>query len=103
MNIDLRLKYELKIIKEHNNIYDKLEIILNNKHGYKYNPKIKKHEKHFPVSQYISYENYIIKYCKNNKKNFDITFSISNKPIKEQIQHFFIYSKNEKQFYKLLE
>ena len=46
MNIDLRLKYELKIIKEHNNIYDELEIILNNKNGYTYKP-IKEQIQHF--------------------------------------------------------
>ena len=79
IKLRLQINYSKKIHSIHINIMSELEQIF---HKYNYNPKIKKHKKHFPASLNILYEDAI-----KNKQNLSI--SLSSKKIENQIIEIF--------------
>jgi hypothetical protein len=80
------IEYNLckQIIKNQTNIINELNVVLNEKTGYKYNSKIKKIQKHFPASLNTNFDTY----NKSLSKNRRVSFSLSSKNIIEQIENF---------------
>lgn len=72
-----------KIIADQNKIYEELECILNERNGYKYTEKKKKHKKHFPASCGIKYDDYMKKY-----EYEYASCSLSSNTIKEQLLNY---------------
>lgn len=82
----------MQIIENQKNIFNELNIILNQQNGYKYNSRLKKIKKHFPatiIENYDDYKNFLIK---NKVKNKKVSFSVSSKNIIEQINNFLLTS-----------
>jgi hypothetical protein len=86
----IQFKLCREIIRINIDYMRELNIILKEKDGYKYNKKMQKIKKHFPASvntNYITYNNYLIKEQNKNKNN-KISYSLSSKRITEQIDEF---------------
>ncbi len=81
------IEYNLckRIMKNQIQIINELNIILKEQNGYKYNSKLKKIKKHFPACLLINYEEYVSFLNKEHSKNKTVSFSLSSKPIIEQI------------------
>jgi hypothetical protein len=75
------------ICKNHTDIVNELKIILKEQNGYKYNAKLTKLKKHFPASVNINYDEYNNYLIKEQSKNNKVSFSLSSKTIKEQIDN----------------
>jgi len=74
-----------KIINTHNKIFNELTEILKEENGNNYTIKLNKHKKHFPSALNLPYDEYI-----NKHTNTNTTYSLSSKPINEQIYNFLL-------------
>lgn len=85
---DTELNLCKEIIENATLIKDDLSEILNEENGYMYNKNPEKLKKHFSAAINMSYTNFIIYLTKQIDSGCTISFSLSSKPVLEQIKGF---------------
>lgn len=87
INKRINVEYDLNksVFKTIKDILNELKIILNEENGYRYNPSLKKHKKYFAASLDIPFDKHQLLVIKEKSKNRVVSYSLSSKPIKEQI------------------